>query len=143
MVFAWWDRQSGQLEVHTPEQKKFGILNQSCYVPGKRTVASVTNHGRIVIWADTLINLGNQTFTNRKNFVKMVSAQSQYPINDIKAFDGMLATCNEIGEIRFYDTEIRLLYVCTLWKDSPVDMIQPVLVPKTIKLIDADDFGRN
>lgn len=78
---------------------------------------SITRCGSVVIWSDILVSVeGNQAddfegSSCKKEFVKAIKL-SEHPLRVIRSVDGFVVVSDELGQIRFYDQELKILFWC-------------------------------
>lgn len=79
---------------------------------------SITSCGSVVVWSDvaplseeleTDILVSTPTF--KKEFVKSVK-MSDNPLHVIASIDDFVMLCDSLGQIRFYDKELKILFWC-------------------------------
>lgn len=139
VVFGTWEHESGHLDdssrvsftssVETNEhvraehgrvlkyyrpaqfwKPKHGGAMDSCYVQDSRWVLTCTNQGYVYVFSDDILDQ-NPNYTNQKSCIKTIRLQS-CGINTISSVDGVIATGNDLGHIRFYDKHLKILYWC-------------------------------
>lgn len=78
---------------------------------------SITACGSVVVWSDVLTSFEFEdeesfsTCSPKKEFIKGIKL-SENPLRVIRSIERFVMICDSVGQIRFYDKELKILYWC-------------------------------
>jgi hypothetical protein len=75
---------------------------------------AITGCGSVVVWSDVLAGAEDheaESSSFRKEFIKSVKL-SDAALRVIRCVDGCVLVCDERGQLRFYDRDLRVLFWC-------------------------------
>lgn len=112
------DRKNQKLQRHYPA-RAISIsfrFNDAAFIENSHKAMSITACGSVGVWSDVLSANDDDCksdvpTTFKKEFIKSVKL-SENPLHVIKSIDGFVMVCDSLGQIRFYDKELKILFWC-------------------------------
>ncbi|XP_055596015.1 cilia- and flagella-associated protein 251-like isoform X2 [Uranotaenia lowii] len=129
IAFGYYDHKNEKLSIEVPKKHSFQEYTDSVFVEETPRAVSVTGAGMAIVWSDDK----KAEAPNRKQFLKYLHLKYA-SINVIKYCDQKLITGDDDGEIRFYDTHMRILYWFKQEEPEPVRTISFNIQPRKFVL---------
>lgn len=141
ICFGEWDTNLAKIKVHIPERSFMNCVNDAMYIPKTRRVASITDHGQVILWSDVVPDDDETDICNDKEYVKVVKV-SGVALTAIECVDGVIMIGDEMGELRFYDKDLRLLYYSSNFDVEGVQIqcIAANAMERDCKILETMDF---
>jgi hypothetical protein len=111
-------------------------LMDATFMLNSRQFVGVNQQGCAIVWSDSVTETSSKSISNRKDFLKSVQLIADVSLNVVKAVDNMIAVGTESGMIQFYDNDLKLLYVCDIFKSDPIVGIEFNKTMRGCKVID-------
>ncbi|XP_058819321.1 cilia- and flagella-associated protein 251-like isoform X2 [Topomyia yanbarensis] len=131
VIFGCFDPKNQKLSVAVPKKHGFQDYNDSTFVNETSRAVSVTAAGMAIIWSDDSQIEGPV----KKQYLKYLHLKYA-SINVVKCCDQKLITGDDDGEIRFYDTQMRILYWFKQEEPEPIRTISFDVIPRKYVLDD-------
>uniref|UniRef100_A0A182MZC4 Cilia- and flagella-associated protein 251 n=1 Tax=Anopheles dirus TaxID=7168 RepID=A0A182MZC4_9DIPT len=112
VVFGAWDSKEQKLSIQVPKRHGFQDYNDTVFVAGTDRAVSVTGAGMAVLWSNDrkqTTDGGDCGSVLRKEFLKYLHLKYA-SINVVRSCDEKIVTGDDDGEIRFYDSSMKILY---------------------------------
>ncbi|XP_045491069.1 cilia- and flagella-associated protein 251-like [Colias croceus] len=126
-----------ELKIRLPVRKTTPDVGKlTCFTFTKSQVIVGSSRGAVLLYGYA-IGLQEKVEMDYEGlrFIKMLRVESK-KINVIKSVDGVIVTGNDIGEIRFYDEQMMLLYWVHGFQVDSVRGISFDLIKRSYKIID-------
>ncbi|GJQ71620.1 hypothetical protein Trydic_g11320 [Trypoxylus dichotomus] len=144
VVFLIWDPESACLsdEIAPPIRNKgrMGKITDCTYINECYECIAVTTLGYALVFGNSWYVTpyqGPETIDNKKIFVKIVKI-SKTPIKCVTCVDGLIATGDLRGYVKFYDKQLKILYWCQSFNLPPIYSVQFNLEPRKYKFEDPE-----
>ncbi|XP_065084158.1 cilia- and flagella-associated protein 251-like [Ochlerotatus camptorhynchus] len=134
VIFGYFDSKNQKLHIEVPRKHGFQDYNDSVFVDDTPRAVSVTAAGMAIIWSDDK----KVVSPIKKQFLKYLHLKYA-SINVIKYCDQKLITGDDDGEIRFYDTYMRILYWFKQEDPEPIRTISFNVLPRKYVLDNVQD----
>ncbi|RVE54958.1 hypothetical protein evm_000325 [Chilo suppressalis] len=110
----WKETDEYELKIRCPEKNvgpEVGRMTCYTFVEDTAQVLVATSRGNVIVYGHTIEHRKRVEDTNYENlrYVKVVKVEKE-KINVIQNVDGLIVTGNKVGEIHFYDDQLKLLY---------------------------------
>ncbi|XP_055546832.1 cilia- and flagella-associated protein 251-like isoform X2 [Wyeomyia smithii] len=125
IMFGCFDSRSQKLLIDVPKKHGFQDYNDSVFVCDSPRAVSVTGAGMAIIWSDEQ----KVEAPIKKQFLKYLHLKYA-SINVIRCCDQKLVTGDDDGEIRFYDSQMRILYWFKQEDPEPIRTISFNIFPR-------------
>lgn len=142
ICFGEWDSNLSKLKVHISERSFMNCINDAMYIPNTRRVVSITDYGQVILWSDVVPDDDETDICNNKEYVKLVKV-SGVALTAIECVDGMIIIGDEIGELRFFDKDLKLLYCSSCFdvNGTQIQCISANPMSRDYKILENLDFG--
>lgn len=116
-------------------------INDAMYIPTTRRVASITEYGQVILWSDVVPDDDETDICNDKEYVKVVKV-SGVSLTAIECVDGVIMIGDEIGQLRFFDKDLKLLYYNSRFdvNGTYIQCISANTMARDCKIIETIDF---
>ena len=117
VVFGEWDQNQEKLLVHFPA-RSISItfeFNDTIFIEKSHNAISISECGCVIVWSDVLFCADGNSLEKfsgssyRKEFIKSVKL-SETPLRIISSVDNFVMICDELGHIRFYDQDLKIVF---------------------------------
>ncbi|XP_053692019.1 cilia- and flagella-associated protein 251-like [Sabethes cyaneus] len=125
IIFGCFDSRNQKLLIEVPKKHGFQDYNDSVFVCDSPRAVSVTAAGMAIVWSDEQ----KVDAPVRKQFLKYLHLKYA-SINVVRCCDQKLITGDDDGEIRFYDTCMRILYWFKQEDPEPIRTISFDILPR-------------
>ncbi|XP_072944210.1 cilia- and flagella-associated protein 251-like [Epargyreus clarus] len=129
-----------ELKIRMPPKKispDYGKLTCFTFVEDTSQILVATNRGAVLVYSYTIEYQTDVDASNYENlrFVKVLKVE-QKKIQVIKSVDGVIVTGNSVGDIRFYDPQMKLLYWVHGFQVDSIKDLSFNILPRSYKIFD-------
>ncbi|KAJ0180263.1 hypothetical protein K1T71_003667 [Dendrolimus kikuchii] len=129
-----------QLNIRKPDKKihpDYGSLTCYTFVKATSQILVATSRGAVLVYGYTMEHQANLETNNVNNlkFIKVLKVE-KHKINVIKSIDGVIVTGNSVGEIHFYEDQMKLLYWVHGFTVDSVKGLSFNISPRSYKILD-------
>lgn len=120
LAFEFQDKNHQKLQRHFPARAisiSFRFF-ETIFVEKSHQAMSITSCGSIVVWSDVVTSFEEQDYDDivlttsfRKEFIKSVKI-CENSLSVIRSVDGYVMVSDNLGHIRFYDQELKIIFWC-------------------------------
>ncbi|KAK9722521.1 WD domain, G-beta repeat [Popillia japonica] len=147
VIFLQWDPEAGTLSDEVApnirNKGKMGKITDCTYIEDCHECIAVTTQGYALVFGNSLYVTPYQEgdiLDNRKYYVKMVRIATAN-IKCVTYVDGLIATGDVRGYIKFYDKQLKILYWCQSFNLPPIRNIRFNIEPRRYKFENPEDLN--
>ncbi|XP_045514979.1 cilia- and flagella-associated protein 251-like [Pieris brassicae] len=126
-----------ELMIRMPTRKAAPEVGRlTCFTFAKAQIVVGTSRGAVVLYSATVGNQDNVNMNYEElRFIKILKIE-QIKINVIQSVDGVIVTGSDIGELHFYDEQLKLLYWIHGFQVDSVRGISFDMIRRSFKILD-------